>query len=377
MTENPGKFGKKRQANFELLRIVAMIMILTLHYNAAAETLLQLGFRPTTVQVLATVLEAFCIPAMNAYVLITGYFLSKSHVRISRLLALICQVYFYTILISVALMITGTYTMRPDSLYKLVEYIFPISSEHYWFVTAYVLMYALAPVMNAAVEHLQRKQIKIVIILLLVWFCFVKSFVPVMFVTDHKGYDFGWLVVLYLIAAYIRKYDIDLFGNARNGALVYVASCALIAALSIGLYFFNLNFGGFVYYSEVPTHHNFFFTLTGALGLFSFFRYYRVKENKAADVIRFAGPLTFGVYLLHMHVEIRGRWVEWLEHILGEVPRFNAPMYVLHLAACIIIVFLAGIFVDWIRKMIFEFFDRVLAETWLYKKIKEWDSDLC
>ncbi|MCR5670077.1 MAG: acyltransferase [Butyrivibrio sp.] len=378
MNSTEGITAKKRNANFELLRIVAMFMIITLHYNGYADTLLHLGVPASSVEVYATILESFCIAGLNVYLLISGYFLSGSRMKISRLLQLIAQVYFYTVLISAALMIAGTYSMYAgNSLYKTIQYMFPISSEHYWFVTAYVIMYALSPVMNAAIEKLSRKQMKTVILLLLLWFCFIKSFVPVMFVTDKAGYDYGWFICLYLIAAYIRKYDVKMFYNAKNSAVVFLVSGAVNTALSLLLHYINLKRGGFIYYSQVPTHYNFFFTLMGSLGLFSFFRYYRVKENKIADVIRFVGPLTFGVYLLHMHIEIRDRWIEWIGHIIGEVPLYSIPGYALHLAASIIIIFAAGIFVDFIRKTVFDFVGRVLHDTWLFKKIREWDESLC
>ncbi len=370
--------NKKRNANFELLRIIAMLMILVLHYNSHAETLLELGVPATGVQVFATILEGFCITGLNVYVFLSGYFLSQSKVRLSRVLQLICQVYFYTILISLAMMSVGTYAVHnTDSIYKITQYLFPISSEHYWFVTAYVIMYVMAPVMNAAVASLKRKQLKYVIIGLLIWFCFIKSFVPVMFVTDHYGYDYGWFICLYLIAAYVRKYDVVLFYNARRSLAVFVFSCVMIGAMSIGLHYYNLQFGGFNYYAEVPVHLNFIFTLTGSLGLFSFFRFYRMKENRAADVVRFVAPLTFGVYLLHMHIEIKDRWVNWISHLIGEVPHDSVPLYGLHLLESIIIVFVAGVFVDWVRKIIFDYVGRVMANTWLFKKIKQLDEDLC
>ena len=40
---------KKRNPSFELLRVIAMLMILTLHYNIHAEVLLQLGIPATAV----------------------------------------------------------------------------------------------------------------------------------------------------------------------------------------------------------------------------------------------------------------------------------------------------------------------------------------
>lgn len=373
-----GEAKKKRNPSIELLRIIAMFMIVVLHYNTHADTMLKLGIPATGTQVFANILEAFCISGMNTYVLISGFFLSKGKVKPSRVIYVICQVYFYTILISLAMMLVGTYVLHSDSsFYKLVQYIFPISSEHYWFVTAYVIMYALAPVMNIAVEKLERKQIKAVILTLLLWFCFIKSFVPVLFPTDRFGYDYGWFICLYLIAAYIRKYDVVLFYNAKKSALVYLVSTAIIAAMSISLYYINYNWGGFIHYSEVPYNMNFLFTLTASLGLFSFFRFYRMRENKTADVVRAIGPLTFGVYLLHMHVEIRDRWVVWIEQIIGAVPTGSVPLFFWHILRSTLIVFAAGIFVDWIRLMIFDFVGRVFHDTWLFKRMRQLDEDIC
>lgn len=369
---------KKRDANIELLRIVAMLMIITLHFNNQSKALLVLGEHASNVQIFATVLEAIAITGVNVYVLISGYYLSSSKVRLSKVLLLILQVYFYTLLISGAMMLVGAYSVKPeDKLDRALRYLFPISSEHYWFVTAYVIMYVLAPVMNAAVNTLERKQLKTVIIGLLTWFCFIKSIVPVKFGTDRMGYDFGWFICLYLIAAYIRKYNIVLFRDAKKSALVYLISVVVIAAFSLVFYKINFDTGNFNYYAGVPYHYNFFFALTGALGLFSVFRFMRLKENLLAYVIRIIAPYTLGVYLLHMHFEIADRWVEWIEQIIGETPLDNVLTFFIHLVVSVLIVFFAGIFVDWIRKYIFNFFGRVLGDTRLFRLIKRVDDDLC
>jgi surface polysaccharide O-acyltransferase-like enzyme len=369
---------KKRNPSFELLRIIAMLMILMLHYNAGTGALLQLGLPATGVNIFANTIEAFAISGINTYVLISGFFLSKSSVKISRIIKLICQVYFYTFLVSLAMMIVGTYSLHQgNSLYKLVEYLFPISSEHYWFVTAYVIMYVLAPVMNAAMDRLSRNQARIVIFGMLLWFCIIKSVVPVLFPTDRFGYDYGWFICLYLIAAYIRKYDISLFYNARKSFMVYLISSLVIAAMSISLYYVNYNRGGFAHFQEVPFNYNFFFTLTASLGLFSFFRYYNMREGRIADAVRIVGPLTFGVYLLNMHVEIRDRWVSWICGLIGEVPDYSVLLFAWHAFRTIVIVFAVGIFVDFIRKIIFDYIGRFLSQTRLAKWIEKLDEELC
>ena len=370
---------KKRDANIELLRIVAMLMIITLHFNNQSKALLELGEPASSVQIFATILEAIAITGVNVYVLISGYYLSSSKVKFSKILLLILQVYFYTLLISGAMMFVGAYSVKPeDKLDRALRYLFPISSEHYWFVTAYVIMYVLAPVMNAAVNTLKRKQLKTVIIGLLTWFCFIKSIVPAKFGTDRMGYDFGWFICLYLIAAYIRKYNVVLFRDAKRSALVYLVSVIVIASIIFIFYKINFETGKFIYLArDIPYHYNFFFALTGALGLFSVFRFMRLKENLFAEVIRIIAPYTLGVYLLHMHFEIADRWVEWIEQIIGETPLDNVLTFFIHLVISVLMVFFAGIFVDWIRKYIFNFIGRVLGDTGLFRLIKRVDDDLC
>ena len=66
---------KERQLNYELLRIIAMLMIVSLHYlgkggllgNPARQDMTAAGYT-------AWLAEAFCLVAVNVYVLISGYF---------------------------------------------------------------------------------------------------------------------------------------------------------------------------------------------------------------------------------------------------------------------------------------------------------------
>ena len=73
------KSGSKRQANFELLRIVAMFMIISLHYlvKGGIATPFPFPAKENPAGVLAWLVEAFCIVAVNCYVLIQLVLLSS------------------------------------------------------------------------------------------------------------------------------------------------------------------------------------------------------------------------------------------------------------------------------------------------------------
>ena len=66
--------GRKRQAGIELLRMVAMMMIVTMHFLANSGNLLEPGKATELPAVLGTILENLCLAAVNAYVFISGYF---------------------------------------------------------------------------------------------------------------------------------------------------------------------------------------------------------------------------------------------------------------------------------------------------------------
>ena len=64
----------QRQANFELLRIIAMFMVVILHWNTNSGLLLAVGSPVTGAGVWSLVTESVCIVAVNVYVLISGVF---------------------------------------------------------------------------------------------------------------------------------------------------------------------------------------------------------------------------------------------------------------------------------------------------------------
>ena len=100
--------GKKRQANFELLRMTAMLMVVAMHFlSHTGGGGSQAGQMPGAKGTAAVLVESFCIVAVNVYVLISGYFLSESGFSLKRLLRLLFQVLFYTLLIPPVLVLAG------------------------------------------------------------------------------------------------------------------------------------------------------------------------------------------------------------------------------------------------------------------------------
>lgn len=139
-----GKPG--RQANFELLRIIAMFMVVILHWNTNSGLLLDVGSPVTGAGVWSLVTESVCIVAVNVYVLISGYFLSSCTFSFRRVAQVLVQTLFYTVLIPPVLALVGVLSWSEVlNPYHIWNSIFPVQSGHYWFVSAYVVLCLLSP----------------------------------------------------------------------------------------------------------------------------------------------------------------------------------------------------------------------------------------
>lgn len=358
-----GKDGGKRQLNYELLRIIAMLMVITLHYLSHTKMLLVPDGEGGGKQKLGMLLESFCIVAVNVYVLISGYFLVEAGFKVKRVLILIGQVLFYAILIPLIMMGTGIFSGEVGGLYRLLQYIFPLETEHYWFAASYVFLYLLTPLINAAVKTMSRKQLQIAIGGLLFLFSGIKSVVPVRFVMDRAGYDFGWFICVYLVAAYIRLYGWKPIEGRQKAWRLYIGCGLLIFAIGTGAYFINRATGLLGYYTEVPYHYNYILCLLGAVGLFGAFGYVKIPEGLFARLITRLSPLTFGVYLFHEHIDIRNEWTGWVEDFIGPVTESGVGGFVLHWIISVLVIYIAGSFIDGIRLTIFRYVGRHLEKS--------------
>lgn len=133
-----------RSSNIELLRILAMLMVVNLHTSFMPEELSLDTLTP--VIGLDFFRESTSISSVNLFVLISGYFSIKW--KYKSFASLIFQVFFWVFLIYGLLLVVGIID------FNLKDFIFRINclATAYWFVTAYIGLYLLAPIFNGFAE---------------------------------------------------------------------------------------------------------------------------------------------------------------------------------------------------------------------------------
>lgn len=399
---------KKRMVNIEVLRLLAMMMVVSLHYLAKGELLEKLTGPLSAKGHLAWLLESFSIAAVDVYVLISGYFLVETGFRCRRVISLVLQVMFYTCLLPVVLILTGILPVGEITFYNILQCIFPTNMLHYWFVSAYVLMFLFTPVLNAAVHGMKKRQLQTAILILLIMESLSKTVIPVRLELDNLGYDAYWFMVVYLIAAYIRLYGIP-FLEKKGGraAACYIGACLGMYGLTMlirGAYLLTGQFENFI---ESAYGYNHLLTIGAATALFYVFKNRETEEGEQtqakvaaagegektqrkdakvgeakqvsveagaaggpAGIICRIAPCSFGVYLLHEQVNVRYVWPFWL----GADRCGSAFSLLWHWAAAILTVMVIGLAVDHIRSLLFRGAGKLFAGGRLDQGLRKIDD---
>ena len=351
-----------RETGYDLLRILAMFMVLTLHFLSQTDSLIGCGRELTGVRFAGSAAESLSIVAVNCFVLMSGYFLSEKGFRIEKLLLLFLQVLFYSCLIPLVLTAAGI-PLHAEGLWAKAVYLLPVSSEHYWFFTSYIIMYLFSPVLSRAVRELPEKQIRGVLLLLFMLLCLVPSLSPVQLQADRYGYDPLWFLFLFLLGSFFRKYGIPVIGQGPKGLLLYLLCSAATWLGTVLLTILHEKTGGLAYYATVPLHYNALFVLLGAVGLFSFFGKPGKISAGAAKAAGWLAPLVFGVYLIHHHIDIRDRWTEWLDELFGALSE-QPLLFILQMFGRLLIVFVLCLFLEKLRQLLFALIGKALNLKW-------------
>lgn len=356
-----------RKKNLEELRCLAMMMVVVLHFLGKGNLLGDVSMPGmSAVGIAAWVLEAFCIVAVNVYMLISGYFLCESSFKLNRLLMLYLQVWMYSVGVGIVAVLAGIAPAEEINTHYFLSLLFPVSMGHYWFMTAYVFLYLFLPLVGTAIKNMTKGQLKLVLILLLVAFCMAKSVLPFRLEEDGKGYDVLWYLCVFVVAAYIRKFGVVILKKRLNCVLLYAGGCLLALAELFVLRTIYLQKGSLGLILKISFEYNQIFVLMAAVGLFGLFLHVK-GENLVGNVAAKIGPYVLGVYLLHENIGVRYGWQKWF----GSERIETVPELIGWTLVAVICVFVTGVIVERIRSMSVKGLGKLLSHLKIWKKLME------
>lgn len=145
------------------------------------------------------------------FVMITGYFLANCESNLNKSLHRAKKIWIKTIIYSWIILLC-TFVFHFGSFYKrdFLYAVFPVIFDEYWFITSYIVLILLTPVLNIAIEKLNKRNLLRVLVIIML-FADIVPFIK----NDGTSnaplgnmFSVGAMLAPYLIAGYIKKYGI-------------------------------------------------------------------------------------------------------------------------------------------------------------------------
>ncbi len=352
------KQSSQRQSNFELLRVLAIIMVIIHHI-----TLHTIFDQLTNVESINALGNAyFCNPVFYpqlwlvdigsifgsiadcTFILISGFFLAE---RVNKSISntafkLLFQSIFAAAVISVCVCVYHVFGFSNYDLF-LIDRDKSVSSvrleffnESFWFIGFYFLIFVCGVVfLNGFLSKLSQKQYTefLLAVFAIVEFSFTRQLIK-----SISAYLSTFLIgiFLYSLGGYIRKYDP--FKKLNTALIVVILGLTLCCAcfssyysrmLDIEKYFRTYDGGYYIQQTYIYNLHN-VLVIVNVILLFELFKRIKVKYNK---MLNFLGAATFMTYLIHDNELFYTLWYryDWIKALFNDPFEFVCNIFTISL----------------------------------------------
>jgi len=345
---------KKINTGINLFKMFSMFMIAVLHVLGIGGIIE--ATTGTTSYYPAYFMQnaAFC--AVNCYALVSGYLMLGKKIKPSRITELWFEVFFYSIGLSAIMMIVYRDLFSVRNIGYAVT---PIISNQYWYMTSYFMMYLFVPMMNKFAGAANKKVFTATIAVIL-----VLTTGSLIIKKDgfrlNDGYSPIWLMIMYLVGAYMKKFDVGAKMKKWLALLLYVISslCSFIFCIFSKklLKIMLVNDINYLTYTSP-------FVVLSAIFLFIFFS--KLKFGKKSEkLINYITPAALGVYLIHTHPLVFNKLMKGIA-----IPLVNHGMLAIIFGsiAMALAIFIICIAIDLLRIQLF----KLIRINALCKKLDE------
>lgn len=344
---------KKRESNLELCRIITMVIIVFNHIVSLGETIDKETLNMNTMLSLFLLLGGKF--GTNVFVIIGIYFLTNSEFKFIRVAKLWCQTLFYMIMLN---FVDIVFFNASISFKVWIKSFLPIIGRSYWFVSSYIILLLLIPVLNKLYTKLNIRKLHIICGIILfslfptVTFngnLFAKS-IPIRFFFKLIMFGPVWFSFLYILIKYIKEQMNNSWLSSRSVKfyfLFWIASYGLMYLIEVELYRKGIRGDTFSLenYSDIRDMSS-LLCLLAAGSFFIIFNKINISYNR---IINYIASDMFGVFLLHNHessIPIFWKGIFDLDIIS------KLLVYPLYCCFIVILVFIAGILIEFIRKKV-------------------------
>ena len=203
------------------------------------------------------------------------------------------------------------------------------------------------PILNSALENMDYKLLKNTIFMIII----VISVLPFIYAGDifltRNGSSFVWLMVLYLIGGFIKKYN--LHNKFSNSSMIILFAFCVILELGSACLTSYLDLKGVKDFTFTLISYTSPTMLLSGIALLIIFSKLKVKSSR--KIIAFLSPLCFSVYLIHEHEVISKRFIAGRS---ATFLNYSTLKMLLYIIITDIAIFVVCIFIDYFREKLFK-----------------------
>ncbi len=333
---------KERSSNLELMRILLMLLIIMHHYvvNSGVTDGMTLS-NLTANSIFLQYWGMWGKTAINAFILISGYFLCVSQLTWQKYVKLFFQIFFYNIIIYLILLGLGYATLAPKEVFIAFGGIF--QGIGHGFTSSFMAFYIFVPILNKLIVNINYGGVKRLLILLL----FIQV-ITVTFFFSHAFNEVSWYMTLYIVGAYLRLWAGD-WAKSLRFAGVCLLGTVLLAWFSVAV----IDFMG--YSLQKGTWHQAYYFVHDSSKILAFiigiavFLFFKNLPLPHSRFINMVAKTTFGVLLIHANSDAM-RTMLW-KHIVDVPAMVSAPLsqLILHAAGWAVVIFGVCSIIDYCR----------------------------
>lgn len=260
---------KERDSNMELLRIVAMSMVIAVHFFVHGMP------RSMATTGIYYALLACTIPGVNLFFLISGWY--GVHLTTRGVVRIVVTTFFFLVLSFVALNALGIETYV--SWWRMI--MFPVEGSGLWFIMVYLGLMLLSPILNAGLKNISQQKLLYAVILFTI-FNVYNCWIGANYV-NVNGYTLIQAIWLYCLG-YCLRVKIDCFSRIRTSWLLSAYIIVTLSLIAMASIWQNAK----VFYYNSP------FVVVQAVSLFLFF----TRINFRNSFVNRIAAASLGCYML-------------------------------------------------------------------------------
>ena len=308
-----------RNSSFELLRLLCIFGIITMHTFATIDT--GASTLNTSINVLV---NSLFNTGVTCFILISGYF--GIHFDLKKLISLDFMIIFFTL--------AGTILLGDFGIKALIKSCIPVLSRQYWFITCYFALCILAPFLNQIPERLNREHFRNLLLVLLLIFSVIPTLTTYDIMQD-AGKGLVDFVMIYLLGRYLSLYYKDKIYRSSRLLLGIVLSMVIVFGLDLVL---TLKQG--VIYSTLSRDCSIFMIFSSVLILLLFSQMHFTSRfvNRAASNV-------LAVYVLDQTLRtLLNRYIDLNTYA-------TEPYLILMVLGYVAVIVIAALLINEIRKL--------------------------